>query len=125
MSYSKETWKYIITDFLTAALVWFAFNVLRYYQQVVFRDANTLDEFLLYPSVWLGQVFIPFYWLVIYYFSGYYNKSLDKSRLSEFWVTLISSVIGVFGIFMFLILNELPIRYQICLLYTSDAADEL
>ena len=35
MSYSKETWKYIITDFLTAALVWFAFNVLRYYQQVV------------------------------------------------------------------------------------------
>ena len=113
MSYSKETWKYIITDFLTAALVWFAFNVLRYYQQVVFRDANTLDEFLLYPSVWLGQVFIPFYWLVIYYFSGYYNKSLAKSRLSEFWVTLISSVIGVFGIFMFLILNELPIRYQI------------
>lgn len=113
MSYSKETWRYIVTDFLTAALVWLAFNVLRYYQQVVFRDASTLGEFLLYPSVWFGQIFIPFYWLVIYYFSGYYNKPLAKSRLSEFWVTLISSVIGVFGIFMFLILNELPIRYQI------------
>lgn len=72
-----------------------------------------MDEFLLYPFVLSGQASIPFYWLVIYYFSGYYNKSLAKSRLSEFWVTLISSVIGVFGIFMFLILNELPIRYQI------------
>lgn len=113
MSYNKETWRYIVSDFLTAALVWLAFNVLRYYQQVIFRDASTLGEFLLYPSVWSGQLIIPFYWLVIYYFSGYYNKPLAKSRLSEFWITLISSGIGVFGIFMFLILNELPIRYQI------------
>lgn len=113
MSYNKETWRYIVSDFLTAALVWLAFNVLRYYQQVIFRDSSTLGEFLLYPSVWSGQLIIPFYWLVIYYFSGYYNKPLAKSRLSEFWITLISSGIGVFGIFMFLILNELPIRYQI------------
>ena len=110
---NRQIWRYVLTDYLTASLVWFVFNVLRYYQQVVFRDASTLGEFLIYPSVWIGQIVIPVFWMIIYYFSGYYNKPLAKSRISEFWLTLISTIIGVFSIFMFLILNELPSRYQI------------
>ena len=113
MDKNRQIWRYILTDYLTASLVWFVFNVLRYYQQVVFRDTSTLSEFLVYPSVWIGQIVIPIFWMVIYYFSGYYNKPLAKSRISEFWLTLVSTAIGVFSIFMFLILNELPTRYQI------------
>lgn len=113
MGKNRQIWRYILTDYLTASLVWLVFNVLRYYQQVVFRDTSTLGEFLVYPSVWIGQIVIPIFWMIVYYFSGYYNKPLAKSRLSEFWLTLISTVVGVFCIFMFLIINELPTRYQI------------
>ena len=63
----------MVADWGTAALAWFLFNLFRYHHLVVFREVSTLGEFLCYPHVLLGQIGIPFFWWVVYYFSGYYN----------------------------------------------------
>lgn len=104
--------KYVVADFGTAALAWFLFNLFRYNHLVVFREVSTLGEYLCYPHVLLGQVGIPFFWWVVYYFSGYYNLPVSRSRLNELWLTLISSFAGVLVLFFTLIINETPFAYQ-------------
>ena len=102
----------MVADFGTAALAWFMFNLFRYNHLVVFREVSTLGEYLCYPHVLLGQVGIPFFWWVVYYFSGYYNLPVSRSRLNELWLTLISSFAGVLVLFFTLIINETPFVYQ-------------
>lgn len=112
----NERWqigKYIVSDFLTAAVAWFVFNLCRYYQLVVYNEAVSLDMFLSYKSVLSGQLCIPFFWLIIYYFSGYYNNPLSRSRITEIWITFVSSLIGVTSIFFLLVIDEMPQSYRI------------
>ena len=103
----------MVADWGTAALAWFLFNLFRYHHLVVFREVSTLGEFLCYPHVLLGQIGIPFFWWVVYYFSGYYNFPVSRSRLNELWLTLISSFVGVIILFFVLIINETPFAYQL------------
>jgi exopolysaccharide biosynthesis polyprenyl glycosylphosphotransferase len=44
----------------------------------------------------------------LHYYSGYYNKILEKSRLSEFFVTLQTVVVGTVIIFFAVLLNKMP-----------------
>lgn len=55
--------------------------------------------FAAYPSL-KGQLLIPFFWFVLYWFSGYYNKPFGKSRLTELFSTLGSVSIGVVILFL-------------------------
>lgn len=98
--------KYVCADFFSAAIAWFVFNIIRYYKMSV--AYATLPHFLLLDTVVIGQILIPFCWLILHYYSGYYNKPLDKSRLSEFFTTFIIVIIGSLIIFFVLLLNKLP-----------------
>ena len=55
-----------------------------------------------------GQVVIPLFWLVLYYFSGYYNKPFGKSRLTELFSTFITVLIGTIFVFFALLLDDIP-----------------
>ena len=55
-----------------------------------------------------GQVVIPLFWLVLYYFSGYYNKPFGKSRLTELFSTFITVLIGTVFVFFALLLDDIP-----------------
>lgn len=113
MSERWQTVRYVISDFLTASVAWLAFNLCRYYQLVAHNELVSLGHFLTYRSVLLGQLCIPFFWLVIYYFSGYYNRPLNRSRITEMWLTFVSSVLGVTSIFFLLVIDEMPDSYRI------------
>ena len=63
---------------------------------------------MLYPGVLSGQIVIPFFWLVLYYFSGYYNKPFGKSRLTELFSTFITVLIGTIFVFFTLLLDDIP-----------------
>jgi len=63
---------------------------------------------LQYPGVLGGQVVIPLFWLVLYYFSGYYNKPFGKSRLTELFSTFITVLIGTVFVFFALLLDDIP-----------------
>ena len=108
MKISRQTALYLISDLLTASVAWFLFNVLRYLVYAKAAGASSLGNYLQYPVVIAGQLLIPFFWLVIYYFSGYYNKSFGKSRLSELYQTFMSVLIGSLIVFFALVLNDIP-----------------
>ena len=67
-----------------------------------------IDDYLQYPGVLGGQVVIPLFWLVLYYFSGYYNKPFGKSRLTELFSTFITVLIGTVFVFFALLLDDIP-----------------
>lgn len=113
MRRSIQASKYIASDFITASVTWLLFNLLRYREIAVYDGFDSFGTFLSYNPVWGGQFFIPLFWLLLYYFSGYYNKPFGKSRLGEFFTTLITVLIGTLLVFFVLILNELPRSFHI------------
>ena len=108
MKKSKQAGKYILSDFISASVAWLLFNILRYEVFAIDEGADSLLDYLQYPGVLGGQVVIPLFWLVLYYFSGYYNKPFGKSRLTELFSTFITVLIGTVFVFFTLLLDDIP-----------------
>ena len=108
MGKKSQLFKYLIADYIAANLAWFAFNIVRYYEIARHDGFDTLSSFLLYRNVILGQIIISVGWLILHYYSGYYNKLFEKSRLSEFFTTFGTVLIGTLVLFFALLLKILP-----------------
>lgn len=113
MKRNIQTGKYVASDFIAASITWLLFNLLRYKEIAVYEGFGSVETFLLYHPVWGGQFFVPLFWLILYYFSGYYNKPLGKSRLEELFLTLTTVAVGVVLVFFGLVLNDLPTSFHI------------
>jgi len=112
MNKHRQRFIYIFTDILAAAVTWLLFNLLRY-AEVAQYEFNSLSEYLLFYQVLKGQILIPLFWLIIYFFSGYYNKPFGKSRLGELFLTFITVTVGTILIFFIVVLNDLPQSFHI------------
>ena len=108
MKRKSQLFKYLLADYIAANLAWFVFNIVRYYLIAQYEGFTTLFFFMIYIKVLRGQIIIPFAWLILHYYSGYYNKTLEKSRLSEFFVTFVTVLIGTLVIFFTVVLANLP-----------------
>lgn len=109
MKRSKQAGKYILSDFVSASVAWLLFNILRYEILFIINEGtDSLLDYLQYPGVLTGQIVIPFFWLVLYYFSGYYNKPFGKSRLTELFSTFITVLIETIFVFFALLLDDIP-----------------
>ena len=108
MKKSKQAGKYILSDFISASVAWLLFNILRYEVFAIDEGADSLLDYLQYLGVLGGQVVIPLFWLVLYYFSGYYNKPFGKFRLTELFSTFITVLIGTVFVFFALLLDDIP-----------------
>jgi exopolysaccharide biosynthesis polyprenyl glycosylphosphotransferase len=113
MKRSRLRFYYVLSDFLSASLVWFVFNWLRFQEIGIFDGFGTLTDYLSFLPVWGGQLLIPFFWLIIYYFSGYYNNPIGKSRVSEFFQTLGSVLVGILILFFIVLLNDIPRSFDV------------
>ncbi|MDR0865768.1 MAG: sugar transferase [Candidatus Symbiothrix sp.] len=105
--------KYLTSDFLTAAAAWLVFNVIRYYLIAQYEGFDSVWGFIRSNDVLRGQILIPFGWLVLHYYSGYYNETLEKSRLAEFFTTFQIAFIGTIGIFFIVLLKNLPPSFRV------------
>jgi exopolysaccharide biosynthesis polyprenyl glycosylphosphotransferase len=108
MRKKSQLLKYLIADFVSANVAWFVFNIARYYLIAQYQGYASLWDFMQYQQVVKGQIVIPVGWLILHYYSGYYNTLLVKSRLSEFFTTFGTVLIGTIVIFFGVILNTLP-----------------
>ena len=79
MKKSVQAGKYIVSDFIASSVVWLLFNLIRYEEVAVYEGFDTVGAFLLHIPSLKGQLLIPFFWFVLYWFSGYYNKPFGKS----------------------------------------------
>ncbi len=102
---------YIISDLLASAIVWTLFYMYRrlFIEFHVFGYTSPLDFGV---KFFVDIVCVSILWLVIYYFSGYYNFVLRKTRLDDFINTLITTFIGCVIIFLFVIINDVIVTYR-------------
>ncbi len=106
----RQRLKYIVSDFISANLAWLAINLARYHAVGQFMF-DSLDSYLSDPKLLLGQIAIPFFWLAIYYYSGYYNQTSMKSRFAELETTIESIFFGTLVLFFGIVINDLPRHY--------------
>jgi len=112
MNKRRQTVIYILTDLITSAVAWLLFNIFRY-NEIAQYTYQSLSDFLLTFPVLKGQTLVPFFWLIISFFSGYYNRPFSKSRIIEFFTTFVTVAVGVTLIFFVVVLNELPRSFHI------------
>jgi hypothetical protein len=113
ISQRKQLIKYLSGDYIAANVIWLLTNIYRYDYIASSLGFDNLTSYLFSEKVLTGQVFIPLFWLLLYYFSGYYNNPMKKSRLFELNKTLVSVEIGVLIVFFAIVINDLPRDYQV------------
>ncbi len=103
----KQRVIYAATDVVSSGIGFFVFDILRY-ELVVRKFARpySIEDFLCSPTIVAEQLLLPFFLLVIYYLSGYYNKPFGKSRLHECLVTVGSVAVSTLLIYFAMLIND-------------------
>ncbi|MAX80679.1 MAG: polyprenyl glycosylphosphotransferase [Crocinitomicaceae bacterium] len=107
----KQVIRYLILDFLSAALAWVTFYLYRktYLEPLKFGEPVHLE----FGSKFYWALFlIPVFWVNFYYLTGYYRNIYKKSRLQDFSRTIWQSVIGVIVLFFAFILDDEIASYK-------------
>ncbi|MGP1514633.1 MAG: sugar transferase [Bacteroidales bacterium] len=110
MNKKLQTFKYIISDYLSATITWVIFFFFRKLTIEInqFNDVNAVfDDANLYK----GIIFIPLFWLLLYCCTGEYNNVYKKSRLKDLGHTFMCSVFGVIVIFFAFLLDDYVSTY--------------
>ena len=105
MNKSLQVARYLVFDIIAAMLSWTLFYFYRkiYIEPLKFGIEIPLDFTNQY---YLALIFIPVFWVTIYYITGQYSNIYRKSRLLELGKTLTTSIAGVTVIFFLLLLND-------------------
>lgn len=105
-----QTLKYVICDWTAAASAWSLFF---YYRKTYVESSKygfqvmvEMDDRFIQ-----GLVLIPLFWVIFYAVLGNYNKVYRKSRLREFFQTIMTTMIGVTALFFALILDDVVLNH--------------
>ncbi len=110
MNKQIHTLKYIVFDFLGASLAWIVLNFFR--KKFVESSVKGFDVKLQIDGTFiLITIIISSFWILLYFFSGYYHHIYRKSRLQEFSHTLIYSLLGVVFLFFAIMLDDVVADY--------------
>lgn len=92
---------YALMDYFTAALSWYIFYFVR------FDLIGGYHGYELTLQGWVHTLFtVPAAWLILYSLAGTYTSLYKKSRLVEFVVTFICTLIGSVILFFIIALND-------------------
>jgi exopolysaccharide biosynthesis polyprenyl glycosylphosphotransferase len=105
MNKKLQVLKYITLDVIAAIAAWALFFVYRktYIEPLKFgyEIPVSFDR-----NFYYGLIFIPLFWIVIYFVIGSYNNIYRRSRLKEFGQTFLISIIGSLVLFFLLLLDD-------------------
>jgi len=94
---------YLLSDFFAAILAWLALYFVRRY---LLFTITVDDEIYINRRFWWGIGLLPIAWIIFYAMVGSYRSLYKKSRLNEFTLTLICSLIGCTIIFFMIVIND-------------------
>lgn len=94
----------IISDMLSAAIVWALFF---YYRKIAIENAH----FIVNTKFFLGVAITPFLWGFIYFFMGTYNNIRGLYFMRMISLSLRSFLLGTIAVFFLLILDDLIFSY--------------
>jgi polysaccharide biosynthesis protein PslA len=92
---------YFVLDYITAAMAWFCFYVAR---AGILHDTGAWP--VSFESLLYIFVIVPAGWLGLYALAGTYTSLYKKSRLAEFTLTFICSVLGSAILFFVFVWND-------------------
>lgn len=109
-NHRKQRLLYILFDFLAAMAAWVLFFLFRkiYIEPQVFGAGVPLN---FGSRFWIGVFGLPFAWILLYYFTGFYKNMFRRSRLDDLTRTITSSLLGVVIIFFLLLLDDIILNY--------------
>lgn len=103
----KERMRLVVTDFITANLAFFIFDILRAISAgIPDMDAESIRNFLCWPKICIEQFVFPILVLGIYWLTGFYNRPFDKSRMSELLNAALSACLSTILIFLSLLTDD-------------------
>lgn len=106
-SVTSQRWKYVSVDFIMMGTAFLLFNIFRFNQLDLYdRGYADICQYLLSSNLLIEQILVPFLAISIYWLSGYYNQPFLKSRLSEFSVTLYSTLFLCAILYLILLIND-------------------
>lgn len=111
MNKAKLRFTYIFWDFLASAATWalFFFYRKKYIESSIFGFDIPFE-----PNdrtLFMGLLFIPLYWLVMYTLTGNYKEVVVRSRLRDIVYAFNTSILGVLLLFFFLLLDDYVSSY--------------
>lgn len=85
---------YLPLDAIASAIAWV---VLYYYRKTLspYPYEIHLEEFLSDPTFYYSLILIPFFWIALYFYAGFYGHLFFKSRFWELVKTSIANLLGV------------------------------
>lgn len=101
---------YAIIDFMMASLAWALFFFIR--RAILGQPVTDTGVLQTDNKFWLGIVFIPLGWLILYTILGAYHSLYSKSRLDEFTSTFICSLLGCIILFFAFLLDDAENDYR-------------
>ena len=103
---------YLAADLIALALGWFCFSCIRFIKGAV-AFYLSLTSFLFDSKTIVDFLLLLFFWMFLFFLSGYYNNVIGKSRLDEFFQTFFSVLLGTVGVFFLVILDDIPWTYKV------------
>jgi exopolysaccharide biosynthesis polyprenyl glycosylphosphotransferase len=111
MNQTKHCLRYVVADYISALLVWLTFFIFR--KAVVERSVFEYPVPIEFDATFiLGLALLPFAWLLVYYYTGFYKNVFHKSRLGDFGYTFQTTFFGTIIIFFVVILDDIVGTYQ-------------
>ena len=95
---------FVISDFLTAGVVWLLFYVYR----ITFIEEA---ELVFKEGFYKGMAIVPVFWVFLYALQGTYHNTLRHYRLKTIKQTLFGTSIGVIIVFFSVLLNDFDHLY--------------
>ena len=105
MHKNLQVLRYLVFDIVAVLVSWTLFYIYRkiYIEPIKFGYKIPVE---FDSKFYLALIFIPAFWVTIYYISGQYTNIYRKSRLLELGRTIMTSIGGVTVIFFLLLLND-------------------
>jgi exopolysaccharide biosynthesis polyprenyl glycosylphosphotransferase len=101
---------YVLSDYISAILSWM---ILYFTRRALLHEPICINgKLFLNNRFWLGLALIPAGWIVFYALTGTYHSLYKKSRLSEFSLTVLSSLIGCTVLFFAIVINDPQTDYR-------------
>ena len=98
MNEKKQRRYYLIADYLSANAAWFVYDVLRFYVIGQYLGYQSVTSFLSQSSILGGQLLFPIFWIILFFYSGYYNKPFLSepwsSSLFSYWMIFLLSILS-------------------------------
>lgn len=92
---------YVASDYIAAVAAWLGLYAFRSYM------LNDKGAYPIGPQAWFYiLLLVPVAWLSLYTLAGTYHSLYKKSRLAEFTLTFVCTLIGSIALFVFFIWND-------------------